>query len=263
MRNARLRLLTVVALVAMSLTFGAQAAFATCHRFSVEATPERAFEGDTVTLTVSRLSASADSSVVISTVADSATAADFSALEQRLSFVGSEREKTAQVQIVDDAQRESTESFFVRLSAPQGCAGGPAFILPDDLAVTIIANDLPGSAPPPAPAPAPAPAPEPEPEPEPEPAPAPAPEPSPEPEPEPSPEPEPEPSPSPTPDDSEAAQDDDDDGDSDAFAVEGDDELPSVPLWVFAALGGAVLLTALFVYTQLGRSHPPPPPSGG
>lgn len=257
MRKLLVRMLTLISVGAATLTVGAPAAYATCHRFNVQVSDDRVFEGETVTVTVSRIGPSADSSVVVSAVGDTATAGDFSSLEERVGFVGSEREKTVEVQIVDDTEREATEQFFVRLSAPQGCAGGPAFVLPGDVPVIIIANDQTPAPPPPEPEEPPAPSPEPEPA---EP---------PEEEPEPAESPNEEPEPSPSPEEEAAASEGGDgtaepeeaDGQGDLQAAEEEEDIPTVPWWVFLALGGAVLLTALFVYLQLGRAHSPPPPS--
>lgn len=254
MRKAPLRLLTLSGLVTATVIAGASGALASCHRFDLAVSDQRVFEGDTLTVTVSRVGASAASSVLVSTVADSATPADYSSVEQRLSFAGSEAQMSLDVEIVDDAEQEATESFLIRLSAPQGCADGPGFDLPPDATVTIIASDLTPAEPDQSPTPEPEPEPTPEEPTEPEPAP----EASPEPEPTPDESPEAEPSPSPIPEETDEPAGPEEDDDEPEPQATDEQEIPTVPGWVFLGLGAAILLTAWFVYTQLGRDQGPP-----
>jgi hypothetical protein len=89
----------------------------------VSAQPSTLTEGGKVTVTVSRDGAEAPSSVRVRTVPGSATAADFTPIDTRVSFEGSELSKSLTLSTTKDTVAESSESLSLRLSDGQGCDG--------------------------------------------------------------------------------------------------------------------------------------------
>lgn len=125
-----------------ALVWLAPAASAACHRFTLDVSPASVSEGDTVTVTVTRDASAADSSVRVAASGQSADpGSDFSALDEQLSFTGSEVEKSVTVDIVGDDEAESSETFTVGLSDPGGCSVNPNFSLAEDVTVTIAASE--------------------------------------------------------------------------------------------------------------------------
>lgn len=142
MRKRKTSIGVVLALVATVLVWLAPAASAACHRFSLEVSPTSASEGDTVTVTVGRDGSVADSSVRVAATGQSAeSGSDFSALDEQITFTGSELEETFTIDIVADDEEEPSETFAVGLSDPGGCSVNPNFSLADDATVTIAAAE--------------------------------------------------------------------------------------------------------------------------
>lgn len=139
-RNGSMGLVLVMATVA--LVWLAPAASAACHRFSLEASPTSAGEGDTVTITVGRDGSVADSSVRVTAVGQSAdSGSDFSALDEEVSFTGSQLEQSVTLDILSDDEAEPSETFAIGLEDPQGCSVNPNFSLADEVTVTIAADE--------------------------------------------------------------------------------------------------------------------------
>lgn len=134
---------TVVVTLGLMLWL-APAAWAACHRFSLEVSPTSASEGDTVTVTVGRDASVADSSVQVSASDGSAqSGSDFGALDEGINFTGDSVEESVTFEILDDGEAEPSETFTVGLSEPGGCAVNPNFSLADDVTVTIAASEEP------------------------------------------------------------------------------------------------------------------------
>lgn len=139
-RKGSLSLVLVMATVA--LVWLAPAASAACHRFSMEVSPTSAGEGDTVTVTIGRDGSVADSSVRVSAAGQSAdSGSDFSALDEEVSFTGSQLEQSVTVDILSDDEAEPSETFAIALEDPQGCSVNPNFSLADEVTVTIAADE--------------------------------------------------------------------------------------------------------------------------
>lgn len=200
----RLSTLVTVLLLLVAGAVWAPAAWAACHAFQVEASPQSVAEGGTVNVTVSRDAAVDDSSVQVRTQNGTAqSGSDFGALNQRVSFTGDSTEQTVRISIASDGAAEPSETFTISLGEPQGCEPNTNYRLGAPVVVTIQASQGPAAPPPPPPPPPPAPRP---------PAPAPAPAspaapPSPSPTPEETEEPTPEATETPSPDASPAADD--------------------------------------------------------
>lgn len=139
--------MTVVVTLGLMLWL-APAAWAACHRFSLEVSPTSASEGDTVTVTVGRDASVADSSVQVSASDGTAqSGSDFDVLDARINFTGESVEESVTFDILDDGEAESSETFTVGLSDPGGCDVNPNFSLADDVTVTIAADEGPAEEP--------------------------------------------------------------------------------------------------------------------
>lgn len=142
MGEGKVRVATVTTVVLTTLVWLAPAASAACHRFTLEVSPTSPAEGETVTVTVTRDAAVDDSSVTVSTSAGTAQpGSDFSALQERIEFTGSEVERSVTIEILADDTAEGSEDFTVGLGNPGGCAVNPNFSLADDVTVTIAADE--------------------------------------------------------------------------------------------------------------------------
>lgn len=168
MGNRLLKLASILWLAAVLLIATAPAASAACHRFDLELSQTTADEGDSITVTVRRDGALADSGVRVTASGGLArSGADYSPLDQQVNFTGDSTERTFQITIASDSASEAAETFNVSLSQPSGCAVNPNFQLASPVTVRINASQAPPApappaprpAPPPPPAPAPAPAP--------------------------------------------------------------------------------------------------------
>lgn len=142
MRTRKAGFGAILAMAMAALVWLAPAASAACHRFTLDVSPTSVSEGDTVTVTVTRDASAADSSVRVAASGQSADpGSDFSALDEEVSFTGSEVEKSVTTDIVADDEAESSETFTVGLSDPGGCSVNPNFSLADDVPVTIAASE--------------------------------------------------------------------------------------------------------------------------
>lgn len=147
MRIHKAGLGAILAMALAALVWLAPAASAACHRFTLDVSPTSVSEGDTVTVTVTRDASAADSSVRVAASGQSADpGSDFSALDEQVSFTGSEVEKSVTFDILADDEAESSETFTVGLSDPDGCSVNPNFSLADDVTVTIAASEAAESA---------------------------------------------------------------------------------------------------------------------
>lgn len=135
------RLAALVALVVVAAIAPARTASAACHSFTVTASPDRAGEGASVTVTVKRDAANNPSQIDVSTVDETARAGqDYTELRQTVSFT-TDTQKTFSIPVTDDAASEADETFRVHLSNPGGCAVNPNFAVGPDAKVTIDDND--------------------------------------------------------------------------------------------------------------------------
>ncbi|MBW3590338.1 MAG: hypothetical protein KY393_00550 [Actinobacteria bacterium] len=142
MRIHKAGLGAILAMAMAALVWLAPAASAACHRFTLDVSPTSVSEGDTVTVTVTRDASAADSSVRVAASGQSADpGSDFSALGEQVSFTGSEVEKSVTIDILADDEPESSETFTVGLSDPEGCSVNPNFSLADDVMMTIEASE--------------------------------------------------------------------------------------------------------------------------
>lgn len=142
MRTRKAGLGATLVMAMAALVWLAPAASAACHRFTLDASPASVSEGDTATVTVTRDASAADSSVRVAASGQSADPdSDFSALDEQVSFTGSEVEKSVTIDIIADDEAESSETFTVGLSDPDGCSVNPNFSLADDVTVTIAADE--------------------------------------------------------------------------------------------------------------------------
>jgi hypothetical protein len=132
--------LVVIALTGSYLvTFQGQA-LAACHAFSVSVAPSSPSEGGTVTVTVSRDGAVLPSSIKVATVDGSAkTGKDYTSVNKRIEFTN-DVEQAFTVSTLNDKVHETTESFKLHLSDPQGC-NGAGYVVGPDATVTIKDND--------------------------------------------------------------------------------------------------------------------------
>lgn len=104
---------------------GADPARASCHAFSVSASPATVTEGGSVTVTVSRDGAAAPSAVRVSTSNGSATAgSDYQGVDRTVSF-SSGTSQSFSISTFSDTAAEAGETFSIRLSEPVdgGCDG--------------------------------------------------------------------------------------------------------------------------------------------
>ena len=108
--------------------------------FNVETTAVNVEEGSgTATITVSRTNGRSGSvSVDYSTVAGSASTADFTPISGTLTFEDGESEQSITVQLTNDDIEESLESFEVQLSDP---TNGASIGSEDSATVTIVDDD--------------------------------------------------------------------------------------------------------------------------
>ena len=121
-------------------------ALAACHRFTVEATPQRVSEGANVRVTVTRDAAVAPSSIDVETIDDTATAnQDFAGVERTVAFTGDDTKETFDIAITNDSAAEPEERFKLHLSNPDGCPPNTNYDVGDDAEVTIAASDAPGA----------------------------------------------------------------------------------------------------------------------
>lgn len=127
-----------------SLVGPAPPALAACHSFTVEVEPSSVAEGAAVTVTVRRDAGVGPSQIDIETVDGSARGgSDYEAVARRtVSFAG-ETEQSFEVVTLDDPESESSETFRLHLSNPDGCSVNPNFVLGPDAEVTITDNDVP------------------------------------------------------------------------------------------------------------------------
>ncbi len=97
-------------------------------------------EGERATLTVRRSGPAsyAEGSVLVSTVAGSATEGDFAPTSEPLSFAAGQTERTIEIAVADDAEAEDTESFTVSLSSP---SGDTRVVAPETATVVIPSSD--------------------------------------------------------------------------------------------------------------------------
>lgn len=120
-----------------------QPAFAACHAFTVSVNPASVAEGGTVTVTVERDAGVNPSSIVVSSVDETARAgSDYPAVQRTISFTN-ETQQTFTVAVTNDAAPEAAESFRLRLSNPGGCPINTNFVIGPDARVTVPANDAP------------------------------------------------------------------------------------------------------------------------
>lgn len=123
------------------LVWKAPNALATCHAFTVSASPETVAEGAAVTVTVKRDGQVLPSSVDVTTVNDSAKSGDdFEGGTQKVTFA-SGTEQSFRLSTKDDANPESNEKFKLHLSNGTGCTPGSVFTYGPDEVVTIQDND--------------------------------------------------------------------------------------------------------------------------
>lgn len=133
------KILLAVAVVAAAVLIAVPAE-ASCHSFTVSASPSSPAEGEFVTVTVSRDGSASPSNVHVSTIDETAKApADYSKLDQQVYFSG-DTSKTLQVPTEDDSLSEGAETFRVSLSNPGGCTTS-GLELGSDVRVTIRASD--------------------------------------------------------------------------------------------------------------------------
>lgn len=218
-------LVAATVLLGAALVFGAPSARAACHAFTVSVNPVTVAETGKTTITVTRDGSVADSSVRVSTRNETAVApGDYNTLDERVNFTGSEKSKTFDVAMVNDAADEPNETFKVRVSDGAGCAPNPSYSYSPDATVTITDDD---PAPPPPPTPTPVP-------------PTPSPTPSPTPTPTPTPSPTPTPTPTPT---------------ATLFALEEEDGGSGVA-WLAAGLAAAAVVSAGGYWFWRRRNRP-------
>lgn len=130
------------------IAFDAHPAGAACHAFEVTAQPASVAEGAAVQVTVSRDGAVGTSQIDVETVDGTARGGtDYEAVARRTISFTNETSQTFPIPTRDDAERESAETFRVRLSNPGGCTVNPNFSVGPDATVTIGANDEPAAAP--------------------------------------------------------------------------------------------------------------------
>jgi hypothetical protein len=117
-------------------------AFATCHAFTVEVSPASVREGGRVSVTVERDGGVGSSSVLVSSVDETAKAgSDYDRVNRRVEFTPTETQESVSVQTSDDNDKESSETFRLKLSEGRGCPINPAFSYGGDATITILDND--------------------------------------------------------------------------------------------------------------------------
>lgn len=137
-----LRALSLGGLLAGLIVVNSSPALASCHQFRVTAAPSSVAEGGTVVVTVTRDNSVAPSSIHLSTVDETAKAGkDYIAINQNVSFTGTQLKKQYTLSTIDDHLVESAETFRLHLSNPAGCLGTGYDVGPD-VRVTIKDNDL-------------------------------------------------------------------------------------------------------------------------
>lgn len=120
-----------------------QPASAACHAFTVSVDPAAVAEGGTVTVTVARDAGVNPSSIVVSSVDETAQGgSDYPAVQRTISFTN-ETQQTFTVPVTNDAVPEDAEAFRLHLSNPGGCPINTNFVIGADARVTIPANDAP------------------------------------------------------------------------------------------------------------------------
>lgn len=130
------RLVFIGVLCALALT--PQPLSASCHRFTVDVSPERVREGESVQVTVARDGAERPSRVAVRTIEGSASAPrDFERLSEIVRF-DDEVAITIAVSIAGDEVLEGEETFRVGLSDPSGCVADSDYALSADATVTIV-----------------------------------------------------------------------------------------------------------------------------
>lgn len=141
MRNWRVVLAAVVVAGGV-LVVGASPGVAACHAFTIDVSPASVAEGASVTVTVERDAAVADSSIDVKSVDETAKAGgDYTAVNRKISFTGSSTQQTFNVATTNDAAAEASETFRLEMSNPGGCAVNPNFDFDDTATVTIADND--------------------------------------------------------------------------------------------------------------------------
>jgi hypothetical protein len=136
------RVLLLGALVVGFVMVAPPHAFATCHAFRLDVSPASAREGGRVTVTVRRDGGVASSSVLVSSVDETAKAgADYDRVNRRVEFPPAETQESLSVQISDDDDKESSETFRLKLSEGRGCPINTNFTYGGDATITISDND--------------------------------------------------------------------------------------------------------------------------
>ena len=138
-----------------ALSWFAPDASALCHAFTVGATAS-VTEGGKVDISVERDGAADDSSVVVKSENGTARApGDFTALNTRVTFTGTQTQKLVTMQTTEDTKPEPDESFRVKLSSGKGCndLDDSGFDYGDPALVTIKDDDPATPAPTPVPTP--------------------------------------------------------------------------------------------------------------
>jgi hypothetical protein len=123
--------------ITVPIVWAAAPAAASCHHFTVSASPNPVAEGRTLTVTVSRDANLAPSHVNVSTVDETAKAGqDYTPLNRTVSFTNDVRQSFP-VSVLSHATSEPARTFRLHLSNPGGCAINPNFVLDPDVRVTI------------------------------------------------------------------------------------------------------------------------------
>lgn len=121
----------------------AEPAAASCHSFTVSASPATVREGGQITVKVERDSGVNPSQVDVSSIDETATGGnDFEKVDRTMSFTA-ETSQSFIVAIPQDTVAEAAEAFRLHLSDPAGCAVNPGFSLGPDFRVTIEDDDGP------------------------------------------------------------------------------------------------------------------------
>ncbi len=143
---SRIGKLMVAVLVVVGATIAwQQPASAACHAFGIAVAPASVAEGGTATVTVTRDAGVNPSSIVVTSVNESAQAgSDFAAVQRTISFT-TETQQTFTMAVTDDTAAEPAEAFRLHLSNPGGCPINTNFVIGPDARVTIPANDAPPS----------------------------------------------------------------------------------------------------------------------
>jgi hypothetical protein len=135
------RVASLILIAGGLVVVSAGSALAACHAFTVSVSPSSVTEGGKVTVTVARDGAVAPSSIMLSTVDQTAKVGkDYDAFSMRVEFTD-DTERTFKVSTINDSVHESKEAFKLHLSDPQGCTPGVTFSVGPDALVTIVDND--------------------------------------------------------------------------------------------------------------------------